>query len=120
MIPSILTPLELLIAQLKAAQDALVAIYEQAQNEWSGQCFCFTSAPESLRRAAHEAARDAFNAIVQTAGPIVRPIKNAEYELAAAVALVSPSIQKDEDVSTRTGELAEGPAPQHAATDGEG
>jgi hypothetical protein len=43
--------------------ETIVAAYEKAADEWCAQCFCFTSAPETLRRAAHEAAREGFGAI---------------------------------------------------------
>jgi hypothetical protein len=61
------------------AQGKLVDAYWQAQDNWSAQCFDYTSMPEAMRRSAHEVARDGFNAIVSTLGPIVRPLLNAEY-----------------------------------------
>jgi hypothetical protein len=60
-------------------QDALIDAYWKAQDSWSAQCFCFTSAPETLRRDAHEAAREGFARLVELLGPIVRPWLNKEY-----------------------------------------
>jgi hypothetical protein len=62
--------------------DLIVAAYEKAVDEWSAQCFCFTSAPEALRRNAHEAAREGFAAIRDILGPLARPILDAEYKAA--------------------------------------
>lgn len=75
--------------------EELIAAYWLAQENWSAQCFCFTSAPESLRRNAHEAARDGFNEMVGKLGPIVRPMLNAEYweaQRLAKAALASPAV----------------------------
>jgi hypothetical protein len=62
--------------------ETIVAAYEKAADEWCAQCFCFTSAPETLRRAAHEAAREGFGAIRDILGPLARPILDAEYKAA--------------------------------------
>src|SRR3954469_6007397 len=67
-------------------REHIVDAYYKAQSHWSAQCFCFTSAPESLRRGAHEAARDGFNELVQAIGPLARPIIDAEYKAAEAEA----------------------------------
>lgn len=68
------------------AREQLIAAYREAQDNWSAQCFCFTSAPEQLRRDAHQAARDGFNELVMLLGPIVRPWLQAEYKEAEAAA----------------------------------
>jgi hypothetical protein len=82
--------------------DVVVKAYQEAQDYWSAQCFCFTSAPEQMRRDAHEQARDGFNAIVQILGPLARPVLAAEYKAArdaaktdAALAGAAPPVPPD-------------------------
>ena len=82
-----------------AAQEKRCAVldaYWKAQDLWSSQCFCFTSAPESLRREAHEVARDGFNAIEQLLSPLVAPWLRAEHEAAAKQAKDAKAAQGEE------------------------
>lgn len=72
--------------ELEAAQDACCEAYTKAKDNWCAQCFCFTSAPESLRRDAHEVARDGFNTIAEVLGRVAIPIYRAEYRAAEAEA----------------------------------
>lgn len=66
--------------QLEQAQQLVADAYVLAQDLHSAQCFCFTSAPESLRRAAHEASRNGLNELIAKLGPIARPVLKAEYD----------------------------------------
>lgn len=68
-------------------KDAIVvAAYQKAQDNWSAQCFDFTSAPDSMKRTAHEVAREGFNEIVTLLGPLARPVLKAEYDEARKAA----------------------------------
>jgi hypothetical protein len=73
------------------ASEIIVEAYQAAQDSWSAQCFCFTSAPESMRRDAHEVAREGFDRLVKILGPLARPILDAEYREADALARASAS-----------------------------
>ena len=84
-----------------AYDEVVMSAYQQAQDNWNAQCFCFTSAPESMRRTAHEVAREGFSEIVKTLGPLARPLLDAEYEAArkAAAVLSAPPAEPSDSAT---------------------
>lgn len=66
--------------------DAVVDAYQKAKDNWCAQCFCFRSAPDAMRRSAHEAAREGFDVIYKVLWPIVGPVLKAEFEEASRLA----------------------------------
>jgi hypothetical protein len=77
-------------------EEVIVNAYQKAQELWSSQCFCFTSAPETVRRAAHEVARDGFNELAGILGPLARPVLDAEYRAAEAEAKKASAVVTQE------------------------
>lgn len=71
----------------------LIVIYQKANDLWCSQCYAYTFAPESLRRDAHETAREGFRELRDLLSPFVMPTLKAEYreaEQAAAAEARAP------------------------------
>lgn len=108
--------------ELELLRDIVVQAYTMAQDAHNAQCFCFTSAPEQLRRDAHSVARDGFNELARVLGPGARPILKAEYDEARKAAAAerasqpSPVPPQTERTPIRAGSSAAAGAPPAGST----